>query len=138
MKMFLPQEGMGNMKATEAKFEPVYLEYPLAPTVGQKLQDAELKMDMTMNGGMQVSITFKEENRTVTAKETVTSPAGTWEAYVISYNGSTKSKMGGIGLPAFNFTVKEWFVPGMGVVKTETYGKNGKPAGSTLLTSVTK
>lgn len=138
MKLFMPQEGMGGMKNAEASFEPVYLEYPSTLSVGQKLTDAELKMDMTMNGGMKASLTFKEENRTVTAKESVTSPAGTWDAYVISYEGNIKSKMGGIGLPAFGFTVKEWFVPGTGIVKSETYTKNGKLAGSTLLTAVTK
>ena len=136
MKMFMPQEGTGKTNATEAKMEPIYLEYPAAPSVGQKLKDAELKMDMNMNG-MNAAIDFKEENRTVAAKESVTSPAGTWEAYVISYDGYMKIKMAGIGLPASNFTVKEWFVPGTGIVKSET-SKNGKVIGSTLLTSVTK
>lgn len=138
MKMALPQEGLGNMNQAEAKVEPVYLEYPANMTVGQLLKDAEFKMDMTMKGGMATSLTFKAQNRKVAAKESVTSPAGTWEAYVISYDGNVKTKMAGIGLPGFDFTTKEWYVPGMGIVKSETYGKNGKLAGSTLLTSVSK
>jgi hypothetical protein len=87
---------------------------------------------------MNASVDFKEEGRTVSGKETVTSPAGTWEAYVISYDGAMKTKMAGIGLPASNFTVKEWFVPGIGVVKSETASKSGKVIGSTLLTSIKK
>lgn len=137
MKMLMPQEGLANAKPTDVSMEPVYLEYPASMSVGQKLKDAEMNMDMTMNGGMKASISFKEEGRTVTAKESVTSPAGTWEAYVISYTGNMKTKMAGIGLPAFNFTVKEWFVPGMGLVKSETY-RNEKLIGSTLLTLVSK
>ncbi len=138
MKMFMPQEQMGKMGEGEATFEPVYLEYPASPSVGQALTNAEFTMNLSMNGGLSTTITFKEENRKVTAKETVTSPAGTWEAYVISYDGNMKTKMAGIGLPAFNFSVKEWYVPGMGVVKSESYSKGGKLSGSTLLTSITK
>ena len=95
-------------------------------------------MDMNMKGGLKSSLSFKEENRKVAGKETVTSPAGSWEAFVISYDGNMKTRMAGIGLPAFNFTVKEWFVPGMGIVKSETYSKNGKLVGSTLLTAITR
>lgn len=137
MKLFMPQEQMGKMGETEATVEPVYLEYPAAPSVGQALKDAEFTMTMK-NGGMSTTINFKEENRKVEAKEMVSSPAGNWEAYVITYDGNMKMKMGGIGLPGFNYTVKEWYVPGMGVVKTESYNKGGKLSGSTLLTSITK
>ena len=122
----------------EAKFEPVYLEYPAKLSVGDALKDAEFKMDISAKGGVSSNVVFKEENRKVAAKENVTSPAGTWEAYVISYDGSMKMKMAGIGLPAFTYTAKEWFVPGMDIVKSETYAKNGKLVGSTLLTSYSK
>ncbi len=45
--------------------------------------------------------------------------------------------MSGIGIPV-NMVVNEWFVPGFGVVKTESYNKKGKLMGSTLLTSIKK
>lgn len=138
IKLFMPQENMGKMGEAEAGLQPVYLEYPASPSVGQTLKDAEFTMNMK-NNGMSTSVTFKEENRKVEAKESVTSPAGTWEAYVITYDGNMKMKMGAIGLPGFNFHVKEWYVPGMGVVKSESYNKGGdKLVGSTLLTAVTK
>jgi len=37
-----------------------------------------------------------------------------------------------------NFKVTEWFAPGFGVVKSETYARNGKLLGSTQLTSLKK
>lgn len=138
MKMLMPQEGMGKTDATQAKFEPVYLEYPTSLSEGQALKNAEFIMNTSGQGGMNSTVTFKEENRRVAGKESVTSPAGTWQAYVISYDGSMKIKMGPIGMPAFNYSAKEWFVPGVGVVKTESYSKNGKLLGSTLITSFTK
>jgi hypothetical protein len=138
IKMFMPQEQMGKMGEAEAGLQPVYLEYPSSPTVGQTLKDADFTMTIK-NGGMSSSIAFKEENRKVEAKESVTSPAGTWEAYVISYDANMKIKMGPIGMPGMNFHVKEWYVPGMGVVKSESYNKGGdKLLGSTLLTSISK
>jgi hypothetical protein len=47
-----------------------------------------------------------------------------------------RTKMGPIGIP-FNFTAKEWFVSGIGVVKAETYTK-GKLAGTSMITSIKK
>jgi hypothetical protein len=95
-----------------------------------------MEMDVNMNTGIKANINFKEINRKVDSKESITTPAGTWEAYVISYEGNMRTKMGPIGIP-FNFTAKEWFVPGIGIVKTETYSK-GKLAGSTMITSIKK
>jgi hypothetical protein len=138
MKMFLPQEQMSKMEgSSEAKVDPVYLEYPANPSVGQALKDAEFNMDIDMKNGMSTHITFKEEARKVDAKESITTAAGTWEAYIISYNGNMKTKVLGIGIPV-SFSVKEWYVPGMGIVKSETYSKNGKLAGSSALTSISK
>lgn len=69
--------------------------------------------------------------------EKITTPAGSWDAYKITYNGLFRMQMAGIGIP-MNMQVTEWFVPGFGVVKTETYSKNGKLMGSSLLTSLKK
>ena len=73
-------------------------------------------------------LTLKENNRKVTGKESVTTPAGTWDAWKISYDGQFRAKIGPIGIPV-NFKAIEWYVPGFGIVKTETYSKNGKLEG---------
>ncbi len=59
------------------------------------------------------------------------------EAFKISYNGLFRMQMSGIGIP-MNMVVTEWFVPGFGIVKTESYNKNGKLMGSSMLTSIKK
>ena len=139
MKMAMPQQQAESMKTTDAKMTNAYLEYPYNMTVGQQLKDAEMNMDVDMKGGMVSKVSFKELNRKVETKEQITTPAGTWEAFKISYNGNMRTEMGntGIGIP-FNFTVKEWFVPGIGIVKSETYSKGGKLAGSSMITAITK
>jgi hypothetical protein len=134
MKMAMPQQP--GMQSADVQLSNSYLEYPYSMSVGQTLKDAQMEMDMDMNTGMKANVSFKETNRKVDAKESVTTPAGTWEAYVISYEGNMKTKMGPLGIP-FNFTAKEWYVPGVGIVKTETYSK-GKLAGSTVITAIRK
>jgi hypothetical protein len=134
MKMAMPQQSQ--MQSSDVQLSDSYLEYPYNLSVGQGLKDAQMEMDVNMNTGIKANINFKEINRKVDSKESITTPAGTWEAYVISYEGNMRTKMGPIGIP-FNFTAKEWFVPGIGIVKTETYSK-GKLAGSTMITSIKK
>ena len=70
-------------------------------------------------------------------KEKVSSDAGSWEAYMITYDAQMKIKMAGIGIPKVMKTT-EWFVPDFGVVKTETFSKKGKKLGSSLLTKLKK
>lgn len=137
MKMTMPQQQMEAYKDAKVNFEPVYLEYPATLSEGQSLADADFKMDVEMKGGMMTNISFKETNRKVAGKESITSPAGTWEAYIITYDAQLNTKMAGINIP-FNFTGKEWFVPNFGLVKTETYAKGGKLVGSSLITSIKK
>ncbi len=134
MKMAMPQQSQ--MQSSDVKLSNSYLEYPYTVSVGQSLKDAQMEMDIDMASGIKSNISFKETNRKVDGKQSITTPAGTWEAYQISYEGNMRTKMGPIGIP-FNFTAKEWFVPGIGIVKTETYMK-GKLASSTMITSIKK
>ena len=53
-------------------------------------------------------------------KESITTPAGTWNTYKITYHNKVTMKIG-IGIP-MNMDVTEWYAPGFGVVKTEASG----------------
>jgi hypothetical protein len=135
-RMSMPQQqAAGN--STEAKVESGYIEYPGNMSVGQSLNDVNFTMDVTSKNGMSSTVTFKENNRKVGAKESVTTPAGTWDAYVIGYDAVFRTQIAGIGIPV-SFSAKEWFVPGFGVVKSETYNKGGKLMGSSQITSIKK
>ncbi len=139
-KASMPQEQMGAYKDMDIKADEVFIEYPSNLSGGQSLKDANFKMDVINKGSAFSTLTMDQTNRKVEGKETVTSPAGTWECWKISYDGRFRATVGGpagIGIP-FNFKSTEWFAPGFGIVKTETYNKNGKLIGSTLITSVKK
>lgn len=120
MSMNLPQTPqMQNVNATASN---IYMEYPASMQVGEQLKDASMQMDID-NNGMKQSIDMQVTNRKVEGKETITTSAGSWECFKISYNTKLKMKTMGIGLPAMNMDNTEWFAPGFGIVKTESkYG----------------
>jgi hypothetical protein len=122
MKMSMPQSQSSQVGNTDAKADNVYLEYPASLNVGDNLKDGhmELKID---NKGMQQTITLDITNRKVEGKESITTPAGTWECFRITNNTKMKIKTMGIGIP-MNMDLTEWYAPGFGVVKSKSkYGE---------------
>ena len=107
---------------TDAKAESVFIEYPSKINVGENLKDAHMELDMD-NMGMKQNVTLDVTNRKVEGKEKITTPAGAWDCYKITYGLKMKIKTMGIGVP-LNMDVTEWFAPGFGVVKTQSkYGE---------------
>ena len=136
----MPQEQMSAYKDMDVKAEDVFIEYPSSFSNGQALKDANIRMNVSNKGSAVSSITLDQTNRKVEGKETITSSAGSWDCWKISYDSRFRATIGGpsgIGIPV-NFKVTELFAPGFGIVKTETYSKNGKLMASSLITSVTK
>lgn len=128
MKMFIPsaqQEQMGNVSATG---QESYLEYPPNMKEGDVLKDGEFSMDFKMQSGIGAHISVDITNRKVAGKESITTPAGTWDCIKITYHSKVVLKIG-IGIP-INSDVTEWYAPGFGTVKTESKG------GTTEITSV--
>lgn len=138
-RIAMPQEQMGAYKDMDIKADEIFIEYPASMSEGQALKDANFKMEVYNKGTLFATTTFDQVNRKVIGKETITTPAGTWECWKISYEAKFKSAMApmNIGIP-INLQGTEWFAPGFGVVKTETFNKNGKLMGSTVITSVKK
>jgi hypothetical protein len=112
-----------------------YLTYPNSLKVGQTLPEGSFEMNSSANG-MDVTIEYKAANRKVVAKEKITTPAGTWDCFKITTDISISLKMMAMSMP-FNLAAAEWFAPGFGVVKTESY-KEGKLVGSMVVTNVKK
>lgn len=99
-----------------------FLNYPSSLKTGQTLEDGAMNMDIEMGKGLKSSVSIRITNRVVAAKESVTTPAGSWDAYKITYDSKTVINMG-IPIP-IQQSCTEWFVPGFGVVKTQF--KSGK------------
>ena len=75
-----------------------------------------------------MKMTVNIMNRKVEGKESVTTSAGTFDCFVISYDH--ESKMG----IKIRGSAKQWYSEGVGMVKQENYNKKGKLMGSSLHT----
>ena len=119
MKMSMPQQpGMPNAGETDVKADDIYMEYPKDMNVGDNLKNASMHMDMD-NNGMKQSVDMDVFDRKVEGKEKITTPAGSWDCYKISYKSKIRVKTMGIGMP-MNIEGIEYFAPGFGVVKTQS------------------
>ena len=123
MKIFIPAQQQEQMKPGAATANDIYLEYPANMKVGDVLKDGLFSMDYESSSGLKSSIEISITERKVEGKETITTPAGTWECYKISAKNKIVSKIAETGIP-IKMDVTEWFAPGFGVVKTES--KTGK------------
>jgi hypothetical protein len=131
MKMSMPpqQGGSSPTASTDVKMDKFYIEYPANMNVGESLKDAKMDMEMDNGNGLKQSVNMEVTNRKVEAKEKVTTTAGSWDCFKISFKSKMKIKTMGIGIPV-NIDAVEWFAPGFGIVKTES--KHGR----TEITSV--
>jgi len=123
MKTFIPPMQNEQMKTGSATATDVYLEYPANMNVGDQLKDGQFNMDYETTSGLKSSLEISITERKVEGKETITTPAGTWECFKISAKNKIVSKIAGIGIP-IRMDVIEWYAPGFGIVKTES--KTGK------------
>ena len=108
------------------------VEIPNNLSVGKELSDANVDVSMDMSG-MSMKIEVNTTDRKVVGKESVTTPAGTFDCYIISANTSSKVMM-----TKQQIKDKLWLSEGVGMVKQETYNNNGKLMSSMVLTSHSK
>ena len=87
--------------------------------------------DSGMNAGMDNQV--KIHNRKVTAEEQVTTEAGTFDCYKITYDQTVTMKIMGMERKN-NFQGAEWFSKDAGMIKSESYNDKGKLTGSMVLT----
>lgn len=121
-------ELMGQYEDMEVEMSGTDLLYPNNLSVGQALPDAEVLMTVKMPP-LNMNMNMNFFNRKVEGNESVTTPAGTFDCYVISYE--SEAKMG----VKMTTSSKLWLAEGYGMVKQETYNKKGSLIGKSLLTS---
>ena len=98
-----------------------------APT-GTQLPDASLRI--TVQGPIVINMTVDITDRAIEAREEVTTPAGSFDCVAVSQVVKTKTIM------KVEASSKEWYAPGVGVVRTESYNRKGKMTGYSELTAL--
>ena len=79
-----------------------------------------------------MTMKFDIKNRKVEKKDSITTPAGTFECYKITYNMDMKTMF------KRSIKVTQWLASGIGLVKTETYNQKGELEGYSELTKLEK
>ena len=114
------------MKNVEMGFSDGFMTFPSNMYPGQNLEDAVFTMK-TNSGGMSMDVTSSLTDRKVTAKEKVTTPAGTFDCLKITGTRKTTMNILGsnrnMGKPTQEHI---WMAPGIGNIKQEIYNEKGK------------
>jgi hypothetical protein len=136
MKSFIPANSSKQYGNMQMSGDAKYLTYPLNLKPGQTLDDGSVTINIASNGGPMGDMQMDITNRKVEAAEKVTTKAGDFDCFKISYDAMMKVKMMGVGFPV-HFHVTEWFSPKLArPIKSETANKGGKVMGSMELESI--
>lgn len=131
MRNLVSEEQLKAFQSYQMKLESENLEVPTSLSAGQSLKDGTMSIS-TVDSPIPMTMDITVTDRKVVGKESITTPAGTFDCYKITSNLTVKTKM------AIGFTLTmssvEWLAPKVAVVKSESYNKNGKLQGYTILT----
>ena len=131
-KSLIPSSMFEQYEGLEMDVSGTDLELPNDLSVGQQLSDANVSVKVSI-GGMNMNTTIDLINRKVEKKESVSTPAGTFDCYVIYSENKMKAMMVNQTFPS-----RVWFAEGIGMIKQESFNQNGKSMGTTVLTKYSK
>lgn len=137
MRSLMNPDMMSAYKDMEIKMQGDHMDYPASISPGQKLKDGSFTIDvLDKNSGQNMStITMLVTGRTVGDKERLEVPAGTYEGFKINQDMEVQTRAMGLKMPGTRMQTVEWFVPGTGWVKSETY-RNGKLMAYSVLNKI--
>ncbi len=129
MKSFMDAATMAAYEENDVEISGNNLEIPAELNVGDELPSGRLNISIYSGGTRIMGMSTALTDRKVEAKEEVTTEAGTFDCYKISYT-MTVSTMFSVRMEAI-----DWISEDVGTVKSETYSR-GKLMGYTLLTAI--
>ena len=106
------------------------LELPNDLSVGLELPDSFMKMVVNMGMTMNIKVTIKD--RKVIGEESVTTPSGTYDCYVLTSTLDMDMMM------KIEGSSKQWIAEGIGMVKQESYDDKGNLTAYSELTKFEK
>ena len=130
-KSMLNQDQMGAYESMEIEYTFENLQYPAKMTEGMTLNDGFVEAVVMNEGIKMVTMRVDIKDSKVEAIESITVPAGTYEAAKI--NQTLVSKTGFITIQMQSV---QWMVSDIGAVRTETYNKKGKLIGYSVISSI--
>lgn len=137
MKNFVASSAGKMGKDITLDFEGTDMEYPSVFDLNSSLPDAMVKMTAKSNGTTVATTIAKMYNRKVIAKESHTTPAGTFECWKISYDIDVDIAFSMGKIPVKPYQNIEWYSSQVGIVRTESY-KEEKMESYSELTKIVK
>jgi hypothetical protein len=137
LKKLMPQESLQAYENMDVTFSGENLEMPSVLKAGDKLKDGKMAGEVRDKSSNSIFSTFQFNitDRNVVGKESITTPAGTFDCFKITFNMNMNTSMMGINIP-MNMKGVEYITEKAGVVRSEYYNKNGKLGGYTLLSKI--
>ncbi len=137
MKSFVPSKFMAQMNNMAIKTDATWLEFPQNLSVGITLNDASGAISSYNGSTLVTTMKITITNRKVVSNENVTTTAGTFNCFKITQDINIETTSMGVSVPV-SIKSTEYYAAGAGSVKTESYDKDGKLMGYSLLTKITK
>ena len=131
MKSFMNSQTMEAYEEMDVKVKSDNLKIPANLNVGDELGNGKLEISVHTEGMKIMGMTTDITQRKVEAKEEITTEAGIFDCYKITYILTVKTMF------SVKMEVAEWIAEEVGTVKSETYS-NGESMGYTLLTGIKK
>ncbi len=128
---YVPSNNKEIEGSIEFAFEGDYIKFPNQMQSGDKLEDAVFTVSVGASGSSITALHVNIFDRQVEKQGSFSTKAGDFDGAVISYGYDTK-----IAFIKVRGRVKQWYVPGIGVVKSESYNKKGKLRESFELVSI--
>jgi hypothetical protein len=133
MKSMIDPNTMASYKDMGMEVTTDNVIYPANLNIGDALPDANLKLLIKSGQTTLMTIAITVTNRKVVARESLTTEAGTFDCFKVSYDSVVK-----MGFITISGTAIEWVSDGVGVVRSESYNKKGKTTGYSVLTKLTR
>lgn len=127
------QSIQSGLKDGEMRMKSNKLVYPGKMSVGQKLADGQMEAEMFSNGSSMMTMNMTMSNRQVESKAPITTPAGTFDTYKVTSDMNVENRMMGIPIRGTMRVVSYRAANQLFDIKSETYNKNGKLMGYSLL-----
>ncbi|MEX2596161.1 MAG: hypothetical protein WEC59_04455 [Salibacteraceae bacterium] len=128
----------GQTENLQMDFEGDPAGYPAEMTVGDKLENNTFKMTMKAGAegfSMDIITNIEVTDRKVESKESITTPAGTFDCLKITYKTTTSSEVMGMNNTQTS-SGADYIAPRHGVIKSESFDEKGKLSSYSLLTKM--
>jgi hypothetical protein len=134
MRSMIDPYNMKGFENMQIQVEENFLAIPVKLTPGEKLKDGVLKMNISNEGQHIATIDLKVFNREVLGQEKVKTNAGSFDTWKIKYDMEMVTTTI-LPLKIISSGI-DWFGPSAGVIKNETYNRQGKLSGYSVLTEM--